>query len=88
MVFRVEKEGESEQMMANARSLSSSVRPRLEMVLAARMRALIRGSRGSNSERVLQKTSSIRLFFVHLCPRSVLTICPSTPLQLLRIGLS
>jgi hypothetical protein len=60
MVLSVEKEDGREEISANARSLSSSERPRLEMVFVARIRALIWGSRGSDSERVLQKTSSIR----------------------------
>jgi hypothetical protein len=60
MVFSVEKEDGREEISANARSLSSSERPRLEMVFTARIRALIWGSRGSDSEIVLRKTSSIR----------------------------
>ena len=60
MVFSVEKEDGREEISMNARSLSSSERPRLEMVFAAQIRALIWGLRGSDSERVLQKTSSIR----------------------------
>jgi len=59
IVFRVEKEDGRDEMSANARSLLSRVRPRLEMVLAARMRALIWGSRSSDSESVLRKTLSI-----------------------------
>jgi hypothetical protein len=41
MVFRVEKEDRRDDMSANARSLSSRVRPRLEIVFAAWIRALI-----------------------------------------------
>jgi hypothetical protein len=60
IVFRVEKEAGRDEISANARSLSSSVRLRLEIVLAAQMRAFIWGSRGSVLESMLQKASSIR----------------------------
>jgi hypothetical protein len=60
IVFRVDNDEGREEITAQATNLSLSLSPRLEMVQAALIRALIWDSRASELERVLWKTSSIR----------------------------